>query len=84
MNPNDPNLIARIENALDSIRPYLQADEGNVSFVEVTDEMIVRLELLGSCSSCSMSSMTLKAGIEQTLLKAIPELKGVVSINGEL
>jgi Fe-S cluster biogenesis protein NfuA len=46
MNPNDPNLIARIESALDSIRPYLQADEGNVSFVEVTDDMIVRLELI--------------------------------------
>ena len=77
----DPNLIARIENTLDSLRPYLQADSGNVSLVEVTEDMIVRLELLGACSSCSMSMMTLKAGIEQSLLKAIPEIKGVVAIN---
>ncbi len=77
----DPNLIARIENTLDSLRPYLEADSGNVSLVEVTEDMIVRLELLGACSSCSMSMMTLKAGIEQSLLKAIPEIKGVVAIN---
>ncbi len=77
----DPNLIARIENTLDSLRPYLEADSGNVSLVEVTEDMIVRLELLGACSSCSMSMMTLRAGIEQSLLKAIPEIKGVVAIN---
>jgi Fe-S cluster biogenesis protein NfuA len=80
----DPNLIARIENTLDSLRPYLQADSGNVSLVDVTEDMIVRLELLGACSSCSMSMMTLKAGIEQSLLKAIPEIKGVVAINTNL
>lgn len=77
----DPLLIARIENTLDSLRPYLQADSGNVSLVDITEDMIVRLELLGACSSCSMSMMTLKAGIEQSLLKAIPELRGVVAIN---
>lgn len=78
---NDPALIARIENTLDTLRPYLEADSGNVSLVEVTEDMIVRLQLLGACSSCSMSMMTLKAGIEQSLLKAIPELKGVEAIN---
>ena len=78
---NDPQLIARIENTLDSLRPYLEADKGNVSLVEVTEDMIVKLELLGACSSCSMSMMTLKAGIEQSLLKAIPEIKGVIAIN---
>lgn len=77
----DPHLIARIENTLDSLRPYLQADSGNVSLVDITEDMIVRLELLGACSSCSMSMMTLKAGIEQSLLKAIPEIKGVIAIN---
>ncbi len=78
---NDPTLIARIENTLDTLRPYLEADSGNVSLVEVTEGMIVRLQLLGACSSCSMSMMTLKAGIEQSLLKAIPELKGVEAVN---
>ncbi len=81
MTNTDPSLIARIENTLDSLRPYLEADSGNVSLVEVSDDMIVKLRLLGACSSCSMSMMTLKAGIEQSLLKAIPEIKGVVAIN---
>jgi Fe-S cluster biogenesis protein NfuA len=79
----DPKLKEKIENSLATIRPYLEADDGDVSFLEVTDKMIVRLELHGACLSCSMSSMTLKAGIEQTLLKAIPELKGVEAVNLE-
>jgi Fe-S cluster biogenesis protein NfuA len=83
MKPNtDPRLMERIELTLDSLRPYLEADNGNVSLVEVTEDMVVRLELLGACSSCSMSMMTLKAGIEQSLLKAIPELKGVEAVSG--
>ena len=73
-------LISRIEVTLDQLRPYLEADNGNVTFIEVTDDMIVRLRLEGACSSCSMSMMTLKAGIEQSLLKEIPELKGVEAV----
>lgn len=73
-------LILRIEETLDQLRPYLETDNGNVSFIEVTDEMIVRVRFEGACKSCSMSMMTLKAGIEQSLLKAIPELKGVEAI----
>lgn len=79
---NDPKLLERIELTLDTLRPYLEADNGNVSLLEVTEDMIVRLELLGACKSCSMSTMTLKAGIEQSLLKAIPEIKGVEAVNG--
>ena len=78
---NDPKLLERIELTLDTLRPYLEADNGNVSLLEVTEDMIVRLELLGACKSCSMSMMTLKAGIEQSLLKAIPEIKGVEAVN---
>lgn len=74
------HLIDRIEDTLSQLRPYLEADSGNVSFVELTDEMIVKVRLEGACSSCSMSNMTLKAGIEQSLLKAIPEIKGVVAV----
>ena len=73
-------LISRIEVTLDQLRPYLEADNGNVTFIEVTDDMIVHLRLEGACSSCSMSMMTLKAGIEQSLLKEIPELKGVETV----
>jgi Fe-S cluster biogenesis protein NfuA len=73
-------LNLRIEETLSQLRPYLEADNGNVRFIEVTNDMIVRLKLEGACSSCSMSMMTLKAGIEQSLLKAIPELKGVEAV----
>lgn len=71
------DLIARIELTLAQLRPYLQTDNGDVTFLKVTDDMIVHLRLEGACSSCAMSMMTLKAGIEQSLLKEIPELKGV-------
>lgn len=81
MNHTDPSLLTRIESTLDSIRPYLEADGGNVSVVEITEDMVVKVELLGACSSCAMSLMTLQAGIEQVLLKAIPEIKGVEAVN---
>ncbi len=75
------DLTKRVEDALDQIRPYLQADGGNVSLVEITEDKIVRLELLGACKSCSMSMMTLKAGIEDSIKRAIPEIKGVEAVN---
>jgi len=81
MNHTSPDLIARIESTLDTLRPYLEADSGNVSLVEVTEDMVVKLQLLGACSSCSMSSMTLRAGIEQSILKAVPEIRAVEAIN---
>jgi Fe-S cluster biogenesis protein NfuA len=80
MSQQDPSLISRIEETLDQLRPYLEADNGNVSFVELTADRVVRVRLEGACSSCSMSQMTLKAGIEQSLLKAIPDLKGVEAV----
>ncbi|HEX8517477.1 MAG TPA: NifU family protein [Bacteroidia bacterium] len=74
-------LTKRVEDALEQIRPYLQADGGNVSLVEITDEKIVRLELLGACKSCSMSMMTLKAGIEETIKRSVPEIISVEAVN---
>ena len=74
-------LKIKVEAALEQIRPYLQADGGNVSLVEITSDKIVRLELLGACKSCSMSAMTLKAGIEESIKRAAPEIKGVEAIN---
>lgn len=76
----EPSLLSRVENALNQLRPYLEADSGDVSLIEITDEMVVRLKFLGACSSCSMSAMTLKAGIEQTILRMVPEIKSVVAI----
>lgn len=75
------DLLQRVENALDTIRPYLEADGGNVSVEEITADNIVRLRLLGSCGSCPMSIMTLKAGIEQAVKRAVPEIEAVEAIN---
>ena len=75
------SLLDRVEAALDSIRPYLETDGGNVSVEEITPENVVRLKLLGSCGSCPMSIMTLKAGIEQAIQKAVPEITGVEAMN---
>jgi len=74
-------LIEKIEAALDSIRPYLEADGGNVKVVEITDDFILRLELTGACSSCPMSTMTLKAGVEEAIKRAVPEIIKVEAIN---
>ncbi len=74
-------LTTRIEEALTQIRPYLEADGGDVSLVEVTDEMVVKLKLMGACKSCSMSMMTLKSGIEETIRRSIPEIKSVEAID---
>lgn len=74
-------LLDRVEQALESIRPYLITDGGNVRVVEITSDMIVKLELLGACGSCPMSPMTLKAGVEESIRKACPEIKGVHAIN---
>lgn len=74
------DLHTRVEEALNQLRPYLEADSGNVSLVDITDDNVVRLRFLGACKSCSMSAMTLKAGIEQTILKMVPEIRAVVAV----
>lgn len=73
-------LYQKVEETLSQLRPYLEADNGNVSILDITDDMIVRLKFHGSCSSCSMSEMTLKAGIEQAILRMVPEIRGVVAV----
>ncbi|REJ80593.1 MAG: NifU family protein [Bacteroidetes bacterium] len=80
MQDNQTGLRQRVEEALTQLRPYLHADSGDVSLIDITDDMVVRLRFLGACSSCSMSAMTLKAGIEQTILKMVPEIKSVEAV----
>jgi Fe-S cluster biogenesis protein NfuA len=75
------DLLQKVESALDTIRPYLEADGGNVSIEEITSDNIVKLRLLGACGSCPMSIMTLKAGIEEAIKKAVPEIGGVEAVN---
>lgn len=75
------DLLQRVEDALNTIRPYLEADGGNVAVEEITPDNIVRLRLLGSCGSCPMSIMTLKAGIEEAIKKAVPEIVSIEAVN---
>lgn len=69
-----------VQDVLDQIRPGLQADGGDVELIEVTDEGIVKVRLVGACHGCPMSTLTLKNGIERTLKKKIPEVKEVVAV----
>jgi len=73
-------LTEQIETVLDTIRPYLHADGGDVELVEVQSNMDVILRLTGNCGSCNMSEMTMTAGIEETLRKSIPALGKIVAI----
>ena len=72
--------IARIEDALKSLRPFLEKDNGDITFVELTDEMMVKVALHGECATCSMSTMTLKAGVEERIRSVVPAIKGVVAV----
>jgi Fe-S cluster biogenesis protein NfuA len=74
-------LSQRIEASLDSIRPYLIADGGNVKILEITDDKIVRLEFVGTCGNCPMSTMTFKAGVQEAIIKAVPDIKAIEVIN---
>ena len=77
---NDPQLRDRVEQALDSLRPYLKADGGSVRLVDITAEIVVELELLGACGTCPMSTMTLRAGIEQAIKRFAPQIMRVEAI----
>ena len=70
----------KVLNVLEQIRPYLQNDGGDIEFVELTDDMIVNVRLTGACGSCPHSTMTLKNGVENAVVKAIPEIKSVESV----
>ncbi len=70
----------KVEIALQSIRPFMQRDGGDVELIGITDDNVVQVKLLGACESCSMSKMTLKAGIEEAIKNAIPEIDAVQSV----
>ena len=74
-------LNERVEAALETVRPHLRVDGGDVELVEVTDDMHVKIRWMGLCESCSMSGMTLRAGIQQAIQSKIPEIMGVEAVN---
>jgi len=71
----------KIKKTIESVRPFLQADSGDVELVEVTEDGIVKVRLTGACEVCPLSVMTLRAGIERTLLKEVPGIRRVESVN---
>jgi Fe-S cluster biogenesis protein NfuA len=75
-------LLQRVEDALSTVRPHLRVDGGDVEVVEVTDDMHVKIRWTGMCESCSMSAMTLRAGIAEAIKGKIPEIMGVEAVNG--
>ncbi|GJM31949.1 MAG: hypothetical protein DHS20C18_09500 [Saprospiraceae bacterium] len=75
-------MLERIEDALNDVRPHLIVDGGNVELVDLTEDHIVKIKWLGNCQSCNMSVMTMRAGIEQSIKGRVPEITGVEAING--
>jgi len=71
------DITQRIEASLNSIRPYLEADGGNVVITEVTADKVVKLDFVGACGTCPMSTMTFKAGVEEAIKKAVPEIRSI-------
>ncbi len=74
-------MTQKVEASLNSIRPYLVADGGNVKINEITSDNIVRLEFVGACGNCRMSTMTFKAGVEAAIRRDVPEVKSIEVIN---
>lgn len=71
---------AEVEQALDTIRPALQADGGDIELVNVGEDGIVQVRLTGACGGCPMSQMTLKMGVEKTLKQIVPQVKSVITV----
>ncbi len=76
------DFIEKVNIALDDIRPHLAVDGGNIELVEITAEGIAKVRWQGNCEFCSMSAMTMRAGVEQAIRARVPEIKGVEAING--
>jgi Fe-S cluster biogenesis protein NfuA len=78
---NHTELEKKVINVLEQIRPYLQADGGDIQFVGMSEDNVVNVELTGACGSCPYSIITLKNGVETAIKKAIPDVKAVEAVN---
>ena len=72
--------IAKINQALDEIRPFLKSDGGDISFIELTNDNVVKVQFLGTCTGCSVNQMTLKSGVETTIQKYLPSIVKVEAV----
>ena len=73
-------LLQRVNDTIDHLRPYLQSDGGDITVEEITDDFIVKVKLVGTCESCPFSIQTLKGGVEQAIKKEIPEIREVIAV----
>ncbi len=71
----------KVDSSLNTIRPYLQRDGGNVEIVEITDDFIVRLRLIGACETCPQSFMTMKIGIEESIKRDVPQIRAIEAVS---
>ncbi|HNX86747.1 MAG TPA: NifU family protein [Bacteroidales bacterium] len=78
--PATEELVLKVKNVIEQIRPYLQADGGDVEYINITEDNTVNIRLLGMCGNCPHSRMTLKNGIEAAVVQAIPEIRAVESV----
>ncbi len=71
--------IENVEKALDEIRPFLMSDGGNIKLLSI-DDLVVKVQLQGACTGCSVNQMTLKNGVEATIKKYVPQIKEVINV----
>ncbi|GAA3774415.1 MULTISPECIES: NifU family protein [Corallibacter] len=69
-----------VEKALEEIRPFLQSDGGNISLLSIEDDKLVKVQLEGACTNCSVNQMTLKSGVEMTIKKYVPQIEQVINV----
>lgn len=79
--PMRPEITHKVLEALDEIRPFLNSDGGDISLVDITEDLMVHVQLHGSCVGCSVNQMTLKTGVEMTIKKYVPEIRGVIEVS---
>jgi len=79
--PDSAALKERIDRALDELRPFLRSDGGDITVVDVRDDLVVEVELQGACAHCAQAAMTMRAGVEEAVRRVVPEVKEVVAVN---
>jgi len=77
-------LMERVKSALEEIQPFLEEDGGGLEVIEITDDLVVKVEFMGSCKSCSMNNMTFKSGVEEAIKRSVPEITQVEAVNFQL